>query len=49
MDAKQMKQAMFRDYYLGRGGFCYVNKNGLNVKSLHYVDQRNIGFAKDRM
>ena len=46
MDAKQMKQAMFRDYYLGRGGFCYVNKNGLNVKSLHYVDQRNIGFAK---
>lgn len=22
MDAKQMKQAMFRDYYLGRGGFA---------------------------
>lgn len=46
LDAKQMKQAMFRDYYLGRGGFCYINRNGLEIKSLHYVDQRNIGFSK---
>lgn len=42
-----MKQAMFRDYFLGKGGYCYVNRDGLEIRSLHYVDQKNVGTAKD--
>ena len=47
LDAKEMKQAMFRDYFLGKGGYCYVNRDGLEIRSLHYVDQKNVGTAKD--
>lgn len=47
LDAKEMKQALFRDYFLGKGGYCYVNREGLKIRSLHYVDQRNVGTAKD--
>lgn len=47
LDAKQMKQAMFRDYYLGRGGYCFVNWDGLQVESLHYVPCDNISIAKN--
>lgn len=37
LDAKQMKQAIVRDYYLGSGGNIYVNWEGNSVESLHYV------------
>ena len=47
LDAKQMKQAMFRDYYLGRGGYCFVNKNGIQVESLHYVSCDDISVVKN--
>lgn len=45
LDAFQMKQAMIRDYYLGRGGYCYVKRNGLKVESLHYVFSDHIAVA----
>lgn len=45
LDAAQMKQAMIRDYYLGKGGFCFVNWNGRKVESLHYVRSEHISFA----
>lgn len=38
LDATQMKNAMVRDYFLGKGGYCYIHKNGIEVESLHYVD-----------
>lgn len=46
LDAKQMKQAMFRDYYLGKGGYCFVNKIGLQVESLHYVPCDDVAVVK---
>lgn len=45
LDANQMKQAVVRDYYLGRGGFIFVNWEGLNVESLHYVFSEYISIA----
>ena len=38
---------MFRDYYLGKGGYCFVNKDGLLVKSLHYVSCDDISVVKN--
>jgi HK97 family phage portal protein len=37
-----MWKAAIEDYYLGSGAWIYVNSNGLDVQSLHYVDSRNI-------
>ena len=34
LDANQMKQAVVRDYYLGRGGFVYVDWAETEVESL---------------
>ena len=38
-----MWKAAVEDFYLGRGAWIYINKNGSMVRSLHYVDSRNIG------
>lgn len=45
LDANQMKQAVVRDYYLGRGGYIYVNWDGLDVQSLHYVFSEYVAIA----
>mgnify|MGYP002533866552 FL=1 len=45
LDANQMKQAVVRDYYLGRGGFIYVDWRGLEVESLRYVFSEYISIA----
>ena len=45
LDANQMKQAVVRDYYLGRGGYVYVNWDGLEVESLHYVFSEYVAIA----
>lgn len=45
LDANQMKQALVRDYYLGRGGFIYVDWNGLEVESLRYVYSEYVSIA----
>lgn len=37
-----MWKAAVEDYYLGRGAWIYVNSDGLSVRSLHYVDSRNV-------
>lgn len=44
LDGSQFKKAMITDMYLGQGGYAYVNKVGSEVRSIHYVDERNIGF-----
>lgn len=43
LSAAQMKKAVVRDYF-SKGGYLYINRNGLDVKSLHYVDNREIAF-----
>lgn len=45
LDANQMKQALVRDYYLGRGGFVYVDWAGLEVNSLRYVYSEYVSIA----
>ena len=45
LDANQMKQALVRDYYLGRGGFVYVDWDGLEINSLRYVFSEYVSIA----
>ena len=47
MTAFEMKSAMVRDYYGGKGGFAYVHKVGNRVRSLHYVDPGHVGILKN--
>ena len=37
LDAFQMKKAMVEDYLLGKGGYCYIQKNRNDVTGLYYV------------
>lgn len=39
-------RAMVRDYYLGKGGFAYLNQSGGAWKSIHYVSEDHIGIQK---
>lgn len=43
LDAVQFKRAIIRDYFKS-GGYAYINRNGLQVESIHYVDSRDISF-----
>lgn len=43
LNAVQMKKAIVRDYF-SKGGYVFINRNGLNVQSLHYVDSREVAF-----
>ncbi len=43
LNAVQMKKALVKDYF-GKGGYVYINRNGLDIDSLHYVDNREIAF-----
>ena len=45
LDSAQFKKALITDMYLGQGGYAFVNKVGSEVKSLHYVDERNVSFV----
>lgn len=46
LDAFQMKKAMVEDYLLGKGGYCYIRKNGNEVTGLFYVEDRYIEIMK---
>lgn len=42
LDAVQFWRALISDYFLGKGGYAYINKYLNNVTSLHYVDESYI-------
>lgn len=44
LDGYQLKKALIEDYLLGKGGYCYINKNLNEVTSLHYVRDDYISF-----
>lgn len=44
LDGYQLKKAMVEDYLLGKGGYCYVNRELNEVTSLHYVRDIYISF-----
>ena len=37
LDAFQMKKALVTDYFLGKGGYCYIQRNKNDVTGLYYV------------
>ena len=47
LDAVQFWKAIIEDYYLGKGGFAYVNKVGTKIKSLHYVEESQVSVLKN--
>lgn len=40
-----MWHSVIEDYYLGGGGWIYINSDGIRTKSLHYVDSRNVSIT----
>lgn len=47
LDANQFKRALVHDYYMGKGGYAYVNWSRNEVKSLHYVDEKDVSFMSN--
>lgn len=42
LDGYQMKKAMIADYLLGRGGYCYIQKERNEVTALKYIPEEFI-------
>lgn len=47
LDAFQMKKAMTEDYLLGKGGYCYIERNRNDVVALRYVEDIYISVMKN--
>lgn len=47
LTATQFWRAILEDYYLGNGGYAYINWSGFDVRSIHYVDGVNISIQKN--
>lgn len=43
----EMKKALILDYFLGKGGYCYIEKRGNQFKSLRYVSEGKIRFRSN--
>ena len=37
LDAYQMKKALVTDFFMGKGGYCYIQRNKNDVTGLYYV------------
>ena len=46
LSAHEFWRAIVRDYYLGKGGYAYINRQGGRIQSLHYVDEAQISIVK---
>lgn len=47
LTATQFWRALIEDYYLGKGGYAFINKQGMTVESIHYVDETHISILKN--
>ena len=47
LTATQFWRAMIEDYFLGKGGYAYINWHGIDVKSIHYVNEECISIQKN--
>lgn len=47
LNANQFWKAVVSDYYLGKGGYAYINKTKGKVASLHYVDETAISIQNN--
>lgn len=47
LDAFQLKKAMVEDYLLGKGGYCYIERDRNDVVALRYVEDQYITILKN--
>lgn len=47
LDAVQFWRAIVADYYLGKGGYAYINKHLNSFVSLHYIEESNVSVMKN--
>lgn len=47
LDSFQLKKAMVEDYLLGKGGYCFIQRNRNEVVSLRYVEDIYITILKN--
>ncbi|UWG96790.1 phage portal protein [Dehalobacter sp. DCM] len=47
LNANEFWKAIVRDYFLGKGGYAYINKAKGKYKSLHYVDETYVTIQKN--
>ena len=47
LTARQFWRAILDDYYLGTGGYAYINRRGMDVRSIHYVDCESVSTIKN--
>ena len=47
LDAYQMKKALVEDYLLGKGGYCYIERERNNVVALRYIPDDYISLLRD--
>lgn len=46
LTANQFWKAIIVDYFLGKGGYAYINKAGTRYESLHYTDESKVTFTE---
>lgn len=42
LTANQFRKAIVQDYFLGKGGYAYIEKSGTQYVALHYVDEEYV-------
>lgn len=47
LDGYQLKKALVEDYLLGKGGYCYIERDGNDVKALKYIPDDFISIYRD--
>jgi HK97 family phage portal protein len=47
LTSSQFWRTIIEDYYLGKGGYAYINWAGLDVRSIHYVDESYISILQN--
>ena len=47
LDAFQMKKALVEDYLLGKGGYCYIERDRNDVTALKYIPDTFISILRD--
>lgn len=47
LTANQFWKAIIEDYYLGKGGYAFINKRLNKIESLHYVDAAKVSIIKN--
>ena len=47
LNANEFWRAITRDYFLGKGGYAYIEKRRGKFAALYYVDEKDIAFQKN--